>query len=158
MMSHVAAKRGAGTTDARSGIVYALEHRFHGVWWTHHYKTHPRSASQLPAPLFADTVGHYFKKMWVAREKLKIWPKFLPGDHKGKQRKLPSGDRELFRMAPRGHVQTLTQRTWERRRASCRCVRQGKCRSMKMRVLETEQTSSPHENFTAYIQPQGGNF
>ena len=45
----------------------------------------------------------------------------------------------LFRMAPRGHVQTLTPRTWERRRASCRCVRRGKCRSMRMRVLETER-------------------
>ena len=61
----------------------------------------------------------------------------------------------LFRMAPRGHVQTLTPRTWERRRASCRCVRRGKCRSLKMRVLETERTSSPNVNITAYIQPRG---
>jgi len=61
----------------------------------------------------------------------------------------------LFRMAPRGHVQTLTPRTWERRRASCRCVRRGKCRSMRMRVLETERTSSPNVNITAYIQPRG---
>ena len=61
----------------------------------------------------------------------------------------------LFRMAPRGHVQTLTPCTWERRQASCRCVRRGKCRSMKLRVLETEQTSSPNVNITAYIQPRG---
>ena len=61
----------------------------------------------------------------------------------------------LFRMAPRGHVQTLTPRTWERRRASCRYVRRGKCISMKMRVLETERTSSPNVNITAYIQPRG---
>jgi len=51
-----------------------------------------------------------------------------------------SGDRELFRMAPRGRVQTLTQRTQERRWASCRCVGRGKCRSMKMRVSEAERT------------------
>ena len=61
----------------------------------------------------------------------------------------------LFRMAAWGHVETLTPRTWERRRASCRCVRRGKCRSMKMRVLETERTSSPNVNITTYIQPRG---
>jgi len=52
----------------------------------------------------------------------------------------------LFRMAPQGHVQTLTPCIWERRRASCRCVRRGKCRSMnlKMRVLQIERTRLPH--------------
>jgi len=65
-----------------------------------------------------------------------------------------SGDRELLRMAPWWRVQTLTQmqRTWERRRASCRCVRRGKCRAMKMRALKTERTSPPHVNVTAYIR------
>jgi len=58
-------------------------------------------------------------------------------------------------MTPWGRVKALTQRTWERRRASCRCVRRGKCRLMKMRVLETERTSSLHVNITGYIQPQG---
>jgi len=61
----------------------------------------------------------------------------------------------LFGMTPRGHVQTLTPRTWQRRQTSCRCVRRGKCRSMKMRVLETERTSSPNVNITVYIQPRG---
>ena len=64
----------------------------------------------------------------------------------------------LFRMAPRGHVQTLTPRTCERRRVSCRCVRRGKCRSMKIRVLEAERTSSRNVNITAYIQPRGGSW
>ena len=67
----------------------------------------------------------------------------------------PFGRSRGFRMAPRGHVQTLTPRTWERRRASCRCVRRGKCRSMKMHVLETGRTSSRHVNITTYIQPRG---
>jgi len=57
----------------------------------------------------------------------------------------PFGRWELFRMAPRGHVQTLMLRTWERRQASYRFVRRGRCRSIKMRVLETEWTSSPHK-------------
>jgi len=35
-------------------------------------------------------------------------------------------------------------------------MRQGKCRSMKMRVFETERTSSPHVDITAYMQPRGG--
>jgi len=59
------------------------------------------------------------------------------------------------RTSPRGRVQTLMQRTWKRRQALCRCVRQSTCRSMKMRVLETERTSSPKVNITAYIQPRG---
>jgi len=61
-------------------------------------------------------------------------------------------------MDPRRRIQTLTQRTQERRRASCRCVRRGKCRSMKMRVSDTERTSSPHVNITASIQPRGGSW
>ena len=61
----------------------------------------------------------------------------------------------LFRMSPRGHVETLTPRTWERRRTSCRCVTRGKCRSMRMRVLETERTNSPNVNITDYIQIRG---
>jgi len=41
---------------------------------------------------------------------------------------------------------------WERRLASCRCVRRGKCRSMQIRVLKIERTSPPHVNLTAYIR------
>jgi len=65
------------------------------------------------------------------------------------------GNSEIPRMSPRGRFQTLMQRTLERRRALCRCVRRIKCRSMKMRVLETERTTSPQVNITAYIQPRG---
>jgi hypothetical protein len=67
----------------------------------------------------------------------------------------PFGRWELFRMAPRGHVQTLMPHTWERRQASYICVRRGKCKSIKMRVLETERTSSPHVTLTTYIQIRG---
>jgi len=67
----------------------------------------------------------------------------------------PFGIWKFFRMAPRGHVQTLMQRTWERRQASYRYIRRGKCRSIKMRVLETERTSSPHVTLTTYIQIRG---
>jgi len=72
----VAAKRGAGTTDDRSGIVYALGLRFRGrcIWTQPHYETNPLSASQLPPTRCADTVGHYSKRIWVSRVKLNIRP------------------------------------------------------------------------------------
>jgi len=54
-------------------------------------------------------------------------------------------------MATRGHVFTLTQRTWERRRAY-RCVGRGKCRSMKMRVLKTERTRFPYLKLETKVQ------
>ena len=53
----------------------------------------------------------------------------------------------FFDGAPLEHVQTLT-RPQLKARASCRCVRWGKCRSMKMCVLGTERTSSPHVTVT----------
>ena len=64
---------------------------------------------------------------------------------------LASRNHGVFQNGSARHVQTLTLRT----QASCRCVRRGKYRSMKMRVLETELTSSPNVNITAYIQPRG---
>ena len=56
----VAAKRGAGTTDDRSGIVCALEHWYRGrcISKPPQYETSPLSASLVLAPRCADTVGH----------------------------------------------------------------------------------------------------
>jgi len=61
----VAAKRSAGTTDGRSDMVYALEHRFCGrcIWTPQHYETNLLSASQLPAPRFSAPASRtLFKK------------------------------------------------------------------------------------------------
>jgi len=65
-----------------------------------------------------------------------------------------AGECELFRMGPRERVQTLTQRTWGRRQASCRCVRRGRCRWVirKMRVLETERTRLRHLRVATWVQ------
>jgi len=66
-----------------------------------------------------------------------------------------NGGWELFRMALRAHVQTPMPRTWERCQASYRWVRRGKCKSIKMRVLGTERTSSPHVNLTIFLPISG---
>jgi len=73
----VAAKRGAGMTDDRSGIVWALEHRLRGrhIWTPPHYEANPLWASQLPVLRYTDTVRHYSKRYKIPGEKINIRPK-----------------------------------------------------------------------------------
>jgi len=73
----VVVKRGAGTTDDRSGLVYALEHRFRDRYISTlpHNEANPLLVSQLLASRCAYTVGHYFKKIRVPREEINIRPK-----------------------------------------------------------------------------------
>ena len=58
-MSHGGGECVAGTSDDRSGIVWALEHRISGrcIWRPPQYETNPLSASQLLAPRCADSAG-----------------------------------------------------------------------------------------------------
>jgi len=69
-----------------------------------------------------------------------------------KSARILSGDRRAFQ---NGSARTRSNAdAAHMRKASgiMRCVRRGKYRSMKMRVLETEQISSPNVNITACIQ------
>ena len=99
----VVVKRGAGTTDDRSGLVYALEHRFRGRYISTlpHNEANPLLVSQLLASRCAYTVGHYFKKIRVPREEINIRPKSSLGiiSTRGEKGILPTKNPSLGRMA-----------------------------------------------------------
>jgi len=69
----VTAKRGVGTTDVISGIVHALEHRFRGryIRTPPYYEANPLSVLHRLAPRCANTVRHYFKKIYESQGVLK---------------------------------------------------------------------------------------
>ena len=81
----VTAKRGVGTTDVISGIVHALEHRFGGryIRTPPYYEANPLSVLHRLAPRCANTVRHYFKKIYESQGVLKGGTKhpakILPG-------------------------------------------------------------------------------
>jgi len=85
IISHGGGERGAGTTDDRSGIVCALEHRFSGrcIWRPLHSQLRGSSTlSQLPASRCANTVplgtqrwASFVLSFWVAITQFNHWNK-----------------------------------------------------------------------------------